>query len=636
MAESMTVLVPLLGQALLHFLWQGALIGLLAALLLGVLRDARPQARYLVACLALLACALAPVLTMLAPWWLATAAPVLAQAAPAAVDAGTATTALGTGAALASLVAPDAGFDAWHPAIVATWAVGMGLMSLRIVLGLAWIRRLPVADDRVQQLVWQARLDVMAMHFHLSRTVELRLVHLLESPAATGWVRPVVLLPTALLTRLPADLIEALLAHELAHIRRHDYLVNLLQNAVEAVLFYHPVTWWLSHRIRVEREQVADQLASEVACAPRRLALALSELSEFQRTQPLPHLVLAAHGGHLMSRIEQLVRPARRTHPGARIVFPLLGLVAFGIASYTWAGIGAPAAAGDGDHATIVAVDPEVGSGDDPAIQHEGTIVVDGKVARERKVEKVERRHVDREFYALVDKHGKQIRSQGSLDMDSIDSLKKLPDGKTLWFRRDGRDYVVTDPAILARAHEAWRETEAIGAKMEPLGEQMERYGEKMEALGEQMEALSEKRQRSDRMRAAEREMRALGRKQGDLGDRQGELGDRMQDADSDSERRRLQAGMDALSRQMDDLSRQMDRQSAIIDEEARKLDALARPMDELGRQMDLASKPMDELGRQMDALGKQMDVASAKAERATRSIIDEAMARNLAQPMQR
>jgi beta-lactamase regulating signal transducer with metallopeptidase domain len=646
MAETMSTLVPLLGQALLHFVWQGALIGLCAALLLGLLRDARPQARYLVACLALLACVLAPVATLLAPLFIAAAAPVLASTAPG-IDAGLAATpAAPAGAALLALVTPETGFDAYLPAIVATWAAGTALLSLRLAFGLAWIRRLGIVDDRVQRLVWQARLDVLAVHFHLPRAVELRLVHELLSPAVTGWWRPVVLLPTGLLTRLPTDLVEALLAHELAHIRRHDYLVNLLQNAVEALLFYHPVTWWLSHRIRVEREQIADQLASEVVCAPRRLALALSELSELQRAEPALHLVQAAHGGQLMSRIEQLVRPTRRTHPGARIVFPLLGLVAFGIASYTWAGYEEPAAAVVGSDATvrpgdssrtIEAKNPDVVTADGQGIKHHGTIVVDSKSSRQRTVERTVERHSNRDFYALVDKRGKHINSQGSLDMDAVESLKKLPDGQTLWFRRGDREYVVTDPTVLARAHAAWREAEAIGAKMEPLGKQMEVYGERMEALGEQMEALSENHAPTERMRTAQKQMRELGRQQRELGRQQSALQDRIEDADEDEGLiARLEREAEALADRMDALARKMDDQADIMDQESGRMDQNAKPMEELGRQMDLASKPMDELGRQMDVLGKQMDVASAKAERATHAIIDEALARNLARPVNR
>jgi beta-lactamase regulating signal transducer with metallopeptidase domain len=648
MAEAMNALVPLLGQALLHFLWQGALIGLFAALLLGVMRDARPQARYAVACLALLACALAPLLTMLWPLLATTAAsaaPVVASTVPVAGIASTAT--LATGTALLSYVTPDTGIAAWHPAIVATWAAGMGMMSLRIVLGLAWIRRLPLADDRVQQLVWQSRLDVMAMHFRLSRAVELRLVHALDTPAATGWVRPVVLLPAALLSRLPADLIEALLAHELAHIRRHDYLVNLLQNAVEAVLFYHPVTWWLSHRIRVEREQVADQLAAEVICAPRRLALALSELSELQREPHAAlHLMQAAHGGHLMSRIERLMRPTRRTHPGARVVFPLLGLVAFSLAAYSWAGMEEPAApvgeavaavedtpVADDAGPTIQAQDPEVVTPDGEGISHEGTIVVDSK----KKTERERRIARDRDFYALVDKHGKHINSQGSLDMEAVDSLKKLPDGQLLWFRRDGREYVVTDPQVLARAHAAWRETEALGKKMEPLGEQMEVYGNQMEALGEQMEALSADHKPTERMRTAEREMRTLSRQQRALSREHSLLQDKYEDAAEDSQQQRdVERQMETLAEKMDALGELMDKQGEIIEQESAQMNANAKPMEELGRKMDEAGKPMDALGRQMDALGKQMDVASAKAERETHAIIEDAMARNLARPVNR
>ena len=139
--------------------------------------------------------------------------------------------------------------DALLPWIVASWAAGASVLSLRVSLGLMWIHRLRQSACSPIQATWQLRLDALAVHFDLRRRVALRLVDNLDSPVSAGWWRPIVLLPTALITRMPTYLIEALLAHELAHIRRHDYLINLLQNAVEAVLFYHPVIWWLSNRI---------------------------------------------------------------------------------------------------------------------------------------------------------------------------------------------------------------------------------------------------------------------------------------------------------------------------------------------------------------------------------------------------
>ena len=94
-----------------------------------------------------------------------------------------------------------------------------------------------------------------------------------------GWFKPVLLVPANLVTGMPPDLLEALLAHELAHVRRHDYLVNLLQFAAEILLFFHPTVWWLSRRIRIERERIADDMAAALIGQPRRLALALNALS---------------------------------------------------------------------------------------------------------------------------------------------------------------------------------------------------------------------------------------------------------------------------------------------------------------------------------------------------------------------
>jgi D-alanyl-D-alanine endopeptidase (penicillin-binding protein 7) len=117
----------------------------------------------------------------------------------------------------------------------------------------------------------------------------------------------VVLVPASLVAGMPPQLLEALLAHELGHVRRHDYLVNLVQNVIETLLFYHPAVWWLSRRVRAEREQIADDFAARHLGEPRRLALALSELEKLQFSSH--HLAQAANGGDLMARIRRLLRP---------------------------------------------------------------------------------------------------------------------------------------------------------------------------------------------------------------------------------------------------------------------------------------------------------------------------------------
>ena len=548
MADWLASLVLMLGLVLLHFLWQGALIGLLAEIALNVLRNARPQARYAVACLALLACVLMPLATLLS-----LLAPDLLETDVRSVlaTAGRYPDVAGDGA-LSALAPTLSQIHAYLPALVATWAAGTCLLSLRMALGLAWVRRLRNAPQAATQLAWQARLDVLAAHFQLRRSVALRLVDPLESPVSAGWWRPVVLLPASLLTRMPTDLIEALLAHELAHIRRHDYLINLLQNAIEALLFYHPVVWWLSHRIRVEREQIADQLATELACAPRKLALALSELADLQRTAPRPALQIlqAADGNQLMPRIQQLLCPSRRAQPGARIVFPLMGLLAAGIATYAWA----------------------QGQDGEPGITAHGTLHLGDK------------RHGD--SFALVRGVGDEMHMWGSIDdIDAIKSAREGATGDYLWFRRGGRAYVVTDPALVARAIEAARETDEPERKMEELEAQMKPHERKMELLEERMDKLSDESEPSPRAAAAEHQMEVLGRQQERLGRQQERLAERQEDAGGDVDVvNELARQMDELGKQQDELARRMDEQARVLDEESARFEARQAPISDIAR----------------------------------------------------
>src|SRR5690606_24897184 len=136
--------------------------------------------------------------------------------------------------------------------------------------GLHWVHRLRRNARECEDPAWQARLDRLAQRFGLAG-IRLAIFDDAGGPPPLGVWRPMVLGPAWPLARLPAERLEALLAHELAHIRRYDYLANLLQRAAEALMFHHPVVWWLSQRIRHEREQAADHLAAAVIGEPRRL-----------------------------------------------------------------------------------------------------------------------------------------------------------------------------------------------------------------------------------------------------------------------------------------------------------------------------------------------------------------------------
>jgi len=321
-------IVASLGWTLVHFLWQGALIGCATALAMTVLRNAGPRSRYLAACCGMLLCLAWPGLDL------------ALRLAGSNGSGGDAMVLFATRLVAGSPI--DEGWGvllaeqlSW---VVGTWAVCALAMALRMVLGLLWIGRAG-AHERIDS-AWQARIERMAAGFGIDRAVRLRVVQDLSSPITAGWWRPVVLVPAALVSGMPAHLLEALLAHELAHIKRHDYLVNLGQNLVETLFFYHPAVWWISRRIRVERERIADDFAARILGEPRRLALALSELEKLQFSTH--HLAQAANGGDLMSRIKRLIRPDSDKLQALnwKAAIPVLGL-AMGAAVFAHA---APAA----------------------------------------------------------------------------------------------------------------------------------------------------------------------------------------------------------------------------------------------------------------------------------------------------
>jgi hypothetical protein len=189
------------------------------------------------------------------------------------------------------------------------------------------------ASARPASPEWQKKLDDLVLRLRFSRPVRLLVSSLAHAPMAAGYLRPAILMPVGALTGLPPEQIEALLAHELAHILRNDYLVNLLQGAAEALLFYHPCVWWISKEIRAERELCCDDLAVRLSRDVLTYARALAAV-ESQRVSRL-HLAVAANGGSLADRIRRLLDPsqAARMQPSrgaaaALSVFLLAGISA--------------------------------------------------------------------------------------------------------------------------------------------------------------------------------------------------------------------------------------------------------------------------------------------------------------------
>lgn len=299
-------LIERLGWTLLHSLWQGAAIALGYALASWWARGRGPELRYALSLAALALLALAPLATFI---WIGDA-PIVTAGSAGPISFAASATALVLDAT--TDFDPIAVFEPSLPWIVALWCTGVLVSALR-VWG-AWrqlvaLRRsaVPLGGAELAQLV-----ESIASELGLSCTVRVARSALVESPTVIGWLEPLILVPTAALAGLSPHQLAMILAHELAHIRRHDYLVNALQTVIETLLFFHPAVHWVSARARQEREECCDAVAVRFGGDAIAYARALTELEELRGMRAT--LALAATGGVLLDRIERLLgqRPSRQ------------------------------------------------------------------------------------------------------------------------------------------------------------------------------------------------------------------------------------------------------------------------------------------------------------------------------------
>src|SRR5581483_7758159 len=177
--------------------------------------------------------------------------------------------------------------------IVALWLAGVLILSMRLVAGWIGVHRLTTRRAHAASPDWEQALRRIAGALDVRRRIRLLESAAVEVPTVVGWLRPIILLPVSTLSGLSIQQIEMILAHELGHIRRHDFIVNLMQSVVETLLFYHPAVWWISGRIRVEREHCCDDLAVGVCGDPVQYAKALTRFEELRVDA---RNVLAANG----------------------------------------------------------------------------------------------------------------------------------------------------------------------------------------------------------------------------------------------------------------------------------------------------------------------------------------------------
>ena len=364
-----------LGWTLVHFLWQAMAVALLLAVLLRLLRRAGASVRYGAAYGALALMLILPLVTM---QFVEVTGPA-AEAGPLpdilhaeAVEPTPAilhtvrelpplemTPPLETASVAVPVPLRERVVTAVEPAlpyIVFGWLAGVFGLSAWHLGGWTQLHRLKHRMAREAGRALCATLDELATKLGVRRAVTLLESALVEVPTVLGWLRPVILLPTSALTGLNPDQLRAILAHELAHIRRHDYLANIAQTVVEILGFYHPAVWWVSSRIRIERENCCDDLAVQVCGNSLQYAKALTSMEEIRHSRT--DLALAASGGSLMARIARLLgRPVGDDRRFAWLPGLIALLLVVGVVIPAALVLGAPATPLTTHHADLVTSD---------------------------------------------------------------------------------------------------------------------------------------------------------------------------------------------------------------------------------------------------------------------------------------
>ena len=292
-----------LALTLIHFLWQGCLIALALKFLLIITPHQQSRTRYTLSALAMITCLVAPIVTYFAiyqPSYIQ----LSVQSEQTAFMMDTARLANSETIAWYQDI-----FDAL-PYVSILWFTIVTFLASKLTIELYNVNQLPKKGTIPAEAALQLRFEELVKKINLRKTPRLLISLKADIPMAIGWLRPVILIPAAMLSGLTPAQLDMLILHELAHIRRHDYLVNFFQTLIETLLFFHPAVLWISKQMRNEREYCSDDIAVKVAGSPIAYAHTLADTASIckkHRHHAIPNMAMAASGGDLKQRVVRLI-----------------------------------------------------------------------------------------------------------------------------------------------------------------------------------------------------------------------------------------------------------------------------------------------------------------------------------------
>lgn len=320
-------LLQAIGWTLIHSLWQLVLIAGLLWLMLNVLHRSAPATKYAIAVGALILSVLATVGTFLYEFdFSAPSAGEFNERYFSEISIESSSIQQADAGISAGIRALSVWIEGSLPLLVNIWILGALLFMFRLLNSLSELRGLRNSSSEVEDFQMQKMLYRLAGKMGIKGKVNLRVSSFGASPLTFGAIKPIILFPAGLLLQLSPAHLEAILAHELAHVRRNDYLANLLLSSLDVIFFFHPCYWWMNTTVKELRENAADDLVVKAGIEPKTLATSLAEVLNFAKQNP-PELALAAgkHRNPTLQRIKRILGYPAQNYPQTPIIsIPML------------------------------------------------------------------------------------------------------------------------------------------------------------------------------------------------------------------------------------------------------------------------------------------------------------------------
>ncbi|HEU4555713.1 MAG TPA: M56 family metallopeptidase [Chitinophaga sp.] len=330
-----TDLVTALGWAILHSIWQALLVFACLRIVLKLWPAATASAKYNLSFVSLAG---------IFGWFVVTlyqqldAVTQLHALAAASAAAGTAPVLLHMPAVYQNqqeLTWAFPNLEFCFPVLVALYMAGVGVMCIKLFADLAQLQQIRKQQVLPADTAWEQYLHKLSRQLQIPRKVKLLVSHHIQVPVMMGFLKPVILVPLAMFNNLGAEQLEAILLHELAHVKRNDYILNIFQSIVETTLFFNPFVWWISKYIRLEREHCCDDMVVAHTVQPLHYAKALVALEEYRFTSNPMAMAAADNKQHLFSRIKRIME-MKTSHLNYSQKFMAVLIIAVGLTAIAW------------------------------------------------------------------------------------------------------------------------------------------------------------------------------------------------------------------------------------------------------------------------------------------------------------